>query len=456
VKKQRIHSCNVLDPGPAAWRLWHFSTDRDNVKLESEQTVPPATPLPSGVVEKDWQTLWQPRINIAFLPANQVFLRVVQLPIVERGELLSMLEFQLEKLSPLPVTQVLWSVEVLPSRTENEQTAIVCIVARDVIEKFVGTLEADNYQPDRLEVPQLNQVIAGGVKEDGAWIYPEKGQNLCLVTWWRGGTLQNVQLLRLPADDLGPVLQEQLTQTMWAGELEGWLSLPARWHLVADPETAASWQLLIQLWSDDPVEVHAPLSSDELARFSAQRVARGDAGANLLPVEFSARYHQQFIDRLWMRGLGAVVALYCVGVFIYFVALQAYGYRENKIETQVRSLAGSYTNALQLKERVQILQDQVNLKYAALDCWKAASELLPEDFTLTWLIFGKGRTLELHGTAPQGQEPKVTDFNEALRGAMANGQLLFSSVTPPRSTSRAGTPTFTWSFSAELNRSEIE
>ena len=336
---------------------------------------------------------------------------------------------------------------------------MVCIVAREVVEQFLGKLEADHYQPDRLEVPQLNQVIAGGIKEDGAWIYPGIGtaQNLCLVTWWNGGTLQNVQLLRLPPQDPGPVLQEQLTQITWAGELEGWLSLPVRWHVVADPTTAAAWQLMIQLWSDDAVEMHPPLTDNDIAQFSAQRAARREPSANLLPVEFPARYHQQFIDRLWMRGLGAVVALYCVGVVVYLVALQVYGFRERKVEDQARALAGSYTNALQLEERVRILQDQVNLKYAALDCWKAASEFLPEDFTLTWMIFGKGRSLELHGTAPQGLEAKVTDFNEGLRSAtMANGQTLFKSVTPARYSTRPGAPNMTWSFTADLNRSDTE
>jgi hypothetical protein len=204
------------------------------------------------------------------------------------------------------------------------------------------------------------------------------------------------------------------------------------------------------------VDIHPPLSQDDLARFSGRRVAKGEESANLVPPEFAVRYHQQFIDRLWMRGLGAVVALYCVGFLIYFVALQVFGFRQGAIEKQVKSLSVPYTNVLQLKERVQILQDQVNLKYAALDCWKAASELLPEGFTLTWMFFVKGNTLELHGTAPAEQDSKVTDYNEGLRGVMRKGQPLFSNVSAPRTTARPGSQgMLTWNFTADLNRSEV-
>jgi len=35
-----------------------------------------------------------------------------------------------------------------------------------------------------------------------------------------------------------------------------------------------------------------------------------------VPEEFKVRYRQQFVDRLWMRGLGAIVAVYLIGVVV--------------------------------------------------------------------------------------------------------------------------------------------
>src|SRR5260221_11489416 len=93
----------------------------------------------------------------------------------------SMLELQLEKLSPMPVAQVVWGFELLqPTATpdamttlEGEmQTVIVIVVSRAYVEEFLGQLETHGYMADRLELPLLDQLRATPVKEDGAWIYP--------------------------------------------------------------------------------------------------------------------------------------------------------------------------------------------------------------------------------------------------------------------------------------------
>jgi hypothetical protein len=458
-----------LDSSPAARQLWQFVVDRSEVKPGRVETLPPgeAPPKIAQLVQKDWHDLYQPKLNIAWLPAEQVFLRVVQMPAVDRAELHSMLEFQLEKLSPLALAQVLWNFETLPSQTEKMQTAIVCIVSRDVVEQHLGATEAQGFQPDRLEVPQLNQILADGVRSDGAWIYPGSGPDadICTVAWWASGTLQQLQILRLPgaseavsAADLSAsrarFLEEQLMQTAWAGEWEGWLTLPVSWRLVAEPEVAAAWEPLLSAWTGEKIEPSPALSREALARHAASRAARLEPTANLLPPDFAARYRQQYIDRLWMRGLGALVAIYMMGVAVYLVSLQVYSFRQTQVQARVADIAGTYTNVLQLKERVQVLQEQLSLKYAALDCWKVAAEALPEEFNLTWLMFSRGQTLELHGTAPPGQEQKVTDFNETLRRATVNGEALFRDVAPPNMNSRPGSPNITWNFQCQLNLRE--
>lgn len=479
VKKKKVHSCNVLESRPAERHLWHFTLERNQIKLEKEEHAARGTVLPEKLVQKDWQDLLRPKLNIAWLPPGQVFLRVIQLPAADEQELLSMLEFQLEKLSPLPVAQVIWSVEVLPSKAENMQTAVVCIVPRDVVEQFVSDLEQASFQPDRLEVPQLNQILADGIREDGAWMYMGEGDlaEFCTVAWWSGGTLQQVQLLRLPAllpepseiegepaagsvSDLAALrsrfLREQLMQIAWAGELEGWLNLPVRWHLVASESTSAQWEPLISEWSEEGVDTSRPMGPSDLARFSADRALKGASTANLLPGEFSTKYRQRFIDRLWMGGLGAVIGVYAFGVMIYIAALQIFSFRQSQVEEQVFYLADTYTNVLQLREQVEVLQDQLNLKYAALDSWKLASELLPADFTLTWLVVSRGKTLQLQGTAPPDQASKVTEYNEAIRNATVNGERMFTFVTTPNIQNRPGSQVLTWQFNADLRLTDVE
>src|SRR5688572_16100390 len=142
----RWHSANVLQSAGNQKRLWQFAIKGENPNLAREETKLPSEPLPPKLISKDWQTLYKPRLNIAWLPADKVFLRVVQLPPADTvQETVSMLELQLEKVSPLPVAQIVWTFELLPRREGQPQTAIVVIAARSLVEEFLGKLEGQNY-----------------------------------------------------------------------------------------------------------------------------------------------------------------------------------------------------------------------------------------------------------------------------------------------------------------------
>jgi hypothetical protein len=460
VKKARkapIHLCNVLQVGADARHLWQFANKGRSFVLNREQTSLEGESLPASVIAKDWRNLWQRKLNIAWLPPEQVFLRVAQFPASDFDETVSMVELQLEKLSPMPVTQIVWSIQVLPHKEGNLQTVIVMIVSRNAVEEFLGKLEGQGYLADRLEMPRLDQLQATVITKDGAWIYPESGSAspAALVAWWYGGVLQNLALIALPLANRPASLREQLLQMAWAGELEGWLTAPPAWHLVADAALAAEWESVLREGLEQPIEVIAPLAPPALAVLTAARVAHSESQANLLPAEFSTRYQQQFIDRLWMRGLGTVIGLYLVGVLIYFAWLQFALMGTNKVEQDVVSLGPTYTNALQFKARFQVLKDRQDLKWAALNCWKAVAELLPDGATLVGFNFDSGKRLKLHGEAPGDQTQPILNFEADLRKVKVNDQPLFDSMAGQRPNFRRKQGDIvTWDCELELKRAE--
>src|SRR5580765_6139691 len=129
----RWHSCNVLHVGADSRRLWQFDTHNGEVALDREQTIHIDSALP-GQVSKTWRSYWQPKLNVALLPPENVFLRVAQLPKASFDETLSMVELQLEKLSPIPVGQVVWSIQPLESSSTDLQTVIVILAERKTVE----------------------------------------------------------------------------------------------------------------------------------------------------------------------------------------------------------------------------------------------------------------------------------------------------------------------------------
>jgi hypothetical protein len=344
---------------------------------------------------------------------------------------------------------------------ESLQTIIVVIVSRAVVEEFLGRLERDGFLADRLEVPMLDQLEAVAPTADGTWLFPRtiSGQNAALVAWWFGGALRNLSFVTLPpAGDRATELKNQLGLLVMAGEVEGWLTAQPKWHLVADPVNATEWENLLRAGLNEPVQIVAPPAPAELAGRSAKRAAAAEARVNLLPLEFSTRYREQFTDRLWLHGLGYAGVIYALGLVMYFCAVGWLGYRTHNVESQVAAISNDYTNAMQLKVRYGILQERSQLKYAALDCWQVVAQELPVGITLQRSSFADGRELALNGSVDAADTQKLIDFYDALRKAKLNGQPMFD-ATPgsgEQLTYRQQGPTVAWNFALDLLHSEAE
>jgi len=307
----------------------------------------------------------------------------------------------------------------------------------------------------------LDQLQATAATGDGAWIYPGAaggGHSSALVAWWYGGALQSVGLITLATgENRAASLNDQLTHMAWAGELEGWLTSSPDWHLVAEPASAGEWESPLREGLGTPVKIVAPISGTELAARTAKRATESDANTNLLPPEFARRYQQQFVDRLWMRGLGAILGVYLVGCLIYFVAVQVLSYQTTKVESTVANLGVTYTNALQLKARHGVLLDRQALKFAALDCWEAVAEKIPSGVTLDSMNFNDGKRLMLNGTASAGLVNEVIDFSGNVRKAKtAENQPLFNLSGGDSLNTKVINNTVQWSFGLELKKGEAD
>lgn len=458
----RLNTCNVLSAAGEAQQLWRFTAGMKDFNLAGEKSMSAGQLLPANWVAKDWGELVARKLNIAWLPLDAVFLRVLQLPKCDDSELLSMVEFQLEKISPLPVAQIVWSCEKIPSRSKlprEMQTVVVAVVARSVVEEFLGALETTGYLADRLEIPFLHELLATSIDADGAWIYLRKlGERyVCLAAWWYAGTLQNFTILPLTTPEhFAAEIKDHLHQTAWAGELEGWLAAPPQVQLVAGPESLELARQIAAAWTEQTVVAVAGMPPVQLATLSARRAAAGQSRLNLVPEEFTARYKQKFIDGVWMRALGAVLMLYLLGLLIYFGAVQVVQYQRDNVDGEVAAISGSYTNALKAKARIEVLQDQINLRHAALDGLKLISENLPTELTLSSVVFQQGKTLTLRGVAPAGQTPRITEYNSALSKVMLNGAPMFNAVNSPTIVTAPGGQTADWYFTSELRRKGFE
>ncbi|MBL6844409.1 MAG: hypothetical protein ISQ73_13265 [Verrucomicrobiae bacterium] len=466
-RKQRWNDCNVIQVFPDLKRLWHFSVAEKQVVQKAKLNHSGETPIPPKQVEQTWRQFLQKRLNIAWLPAEHIFLRIVNLPKGEDlDETKQMLEFQLEKLSPVPVSQIVWSFEILPCPDPTQQTVLLALAESSSIEKLLGDLEESGFQTDRIESPLIHPLSTATFDSDCVRVHlQEHDEDFfdCMISWHINGWTQHVGLSKLPKSDQGAkLLIDNLNNTAWSGELEGWLSEAPALRFVGGEHVPSSWLEAAKGWTSKEIHNEPAPEEDEQAQVSAERATRSLSTTNLMLEDLRTKYRQQYIDGLWMSSLGGVAMVYIFGVLIYFVALEWRRGDNIELQTGLRSKANSYTNTMQLQAKVNILQEQVDLKYSALDCLKVISEMMPDGMSLLSFNFRQGKVLTLRGKVPTDESIKVTDYHGFLIDAKVGEKPLFSSVSDPtisNASSRrksAENPTSTWSFNCELRRSGFE
>lgn len=457
-RSPRIHACNILSEGVSRAQLWSFS---GNDARPGPSATPAADrPLPAPIVGKGWSQLLRARLNVLWLNEQPVFLQLVHLPTDDASEVPAMLELQIEKLSPLPLTQVVWSYQVLPQKSTAGLAVLVLLSERSGVDQMLAGLEKRGWFTDRIETPLLQWVTGTTVAGNGAYLFVHSvgSRRECLIGWVAEGAWRSLSLANLASDDRwAQQLVDQLNRLAWAGELEGWLPADPVMHLITDAATAEDWRPTLEQALGRPVDVSLRPSDAELAAASAKQMISGQPRANLLPPEYAAKYKQQYTDRLWMGGLGALFAAYLIGVLIYLGVVEVQKYRQGQAADQLAGVTRDYTNTLRLKAEAQVLQETVNLRYAGLECWLATVESMPEELVLENLAFSGGQSLVISGIAPGDQEGKITEFWQALRRKVVGTTNLFSEVQLRPTTQKivSGVPHIQWSFTCRIQRPEI-
>ena len=452
-------SCNVVDCSTGKQQFWRFNKGKNQMKLVDVRETASDEPIQAKHLERDTSQMWSAHCqNDAWLPTETVFFRVLQLPLCEPRELSGMVELQLDKISPLPLSQAVWTYEVTPVfRTDREQqTVVVMIAERRIVEQYVGELEKIGYRPDRLETPVLHQVMAtpqGGERPDGAWIYPRFTDErvICTVAWWDEGVLHNITQITLTSREHLNELTGQLTATTWAGEMEGWLTGKTDWHLVVSNKDGEEWLPILNEWAGQGVQVQKPPKAEELANVSAARANRTLDQGNLLPHDRRVSYHRDDVDRVIGTMFVCGLLFYIMLLVGYFVYKSQVNQDVNEAKAKNKRLEKTLVDFNANDAEIEMLNEQLELRETAISVLKAVAEHMPTNVTLDSLTFsesggskGGDNVTTLRGKVEQDDRNKLQEYSERLRMVKVLDEKtddrkdLFSRVQPPNMDARAG------------------
>ncbi|HIL69968.1 MAG TPA: hypothetical protein EYG38_08985, partial [Verrucomicrobia bacterium] len=410
-------TCTILKTGESENHLWYFNSSNGKASLNGERRFSLEQKLPDKWVRKNWTHLWKKSVNLAWFPSDQVYLKVIQIPTDNRTEARSMIDLLLEKISPFPVNQIVWTFELIPGLNHELHSAIVIIAATQKVDTLIDELEDRGFIPDRLELSLMEQILSLKIEHDGAYIIPGivDGRKSCVITWWNQGILVNVNLIPLPdSGDWVEYLLNKIKEASWAGEMEGWLNLDSLWTIVVDESTRDDWQPLIDQLPNQSTLCIAPLSDTELSTRAARNTTGNQERDDLLPEDYRNRNKQRFIDRIWISSLGVTIALYLMGVFIFYGINQFRDMNFRSMDKRIAELKPQFEKSKRTQEEIHLIQNQINLKKAGIDTLTTMSELLPASLQLTSFRLSKGETLTLRGTVPSSKLEEVDKFNESM------------------------------------------
>lgn len=437
-KSKNYSTCHIVTKSGDQTFLDSFATKGKAFSLVKGFEAGADDAFPKVKFDKTWRDSFSPQLNVGLLPSSSVFFRVIELPTVELGEIDEMLELQMERLSPLPPSQVFWSYEIIqnvPGADEDQATTttvLVIIAEQKEVYRFVSDLESRNFYADRVSIDNLGNFLHPPDRSDLLrLISTNRGDYFqILVQWWIGGKLQNVsQVVTTSHDKLVIQVEQEVRQTFWSGQMEGWVDEMPPVEIQCQTEDQAKWSQVKDNLGLENIEFSEVVESGAVKSDLARAFGKGVVQSDLMPEDTRAAHASRQFDSLWMTGLVCLALLYLVGVGVYFIFLNQAHSQRTEVKDKIQLISGSYTNALKIEERIRVTENQLQLRYAALDAWKSVVESLPPELSFKQFKFSKGETLLLNGQGPDRANAQVDIYVDALTAlAREDGSKFFKSV----------------------------
>jgi len=355
-------------------------------------------------------------------PAEDVLLRVVDLPTTDAAELAGMVELQVDGLSPFPVENMAVSHEVL-ARGEEGSTVLIAAARLDAIETLGEQARQAGLQCARVDVDILGWwrlladaealppsgrhvavLVPGGVP---AIIVAEDGIPILFRSFGECRDLEQHELLDEIAREVG--------YTTMSLELErGSTDQSSLTVLHAAEEPAA---LVERLRAECVCEVSAR-SLDEIGCASegvARRAAARGAWLDLTPpswreLESTRLYRRRLsVTVSAVAGIWLLAALGFAGAFLFQARRLAW------LQAEQERWRGPAMEVRATRRRVAMIRRYMDRSHSALECLREISAHQPPGVDLTTFHYRKGEGIEIGGLA--GDVGKVYTFKKNLDGS---------------------------------------
>lgn len=360
---------------------------------------------------------WRGRLTLG-LNAEDVLLRVLDVPTVDANELPPMVELQVDKLSPFPIENMVVGHEVL--RRGESSTVVLAAAVRDtVVQRLGDALHSAGLYPQRVDVAAMawwqllldaERIESGGRHavfrfEAGAPEFLVYQDHVPIVFHSMGGMedLQGASLVGEMAREVTYALmslemehgaQPLLSASAWcAGDWPG--------GLTAALAEACGCEVRTFPLADMP-----PLSQGLARRFALR------AGLNLMPGPWVAQRAARRFRKRMVAAVAAVVGVWFLGMGGLFGALYVEEHRLGILEASLAAWEQPALEVREMRRRVSTIRRYKDDSRSVLECLREISALQPPGIELTSFTYRKGESTRLVGEADS--RALILTFAQAL------------------------------------------
>ncbi|MBN2301129.1 MAG: pilus assembly protein PilM [Lentisphaerae bacterium] len=413
---------------PVKERIKTVSGDRAELVAKSEKTDSVLSDETLNRIKASCTGI-RGRVSLG-LPTSQLLLRVVNLPSVDPVELKSMVELQMDKISPFPVENMIISYEILRM---HETTSVVLIGAtrKEVVESAGKMLSQTG-----LRIARVDATILGWLRLlSGADQIAREG---CQVVLLIDGHMPEIIVVMdgipvafrslgdigdLSRDELVSEISSELNYTLISLDLEYGTVAVNRisvWYSGAVPDGLSN-TLSRQYGCEIQLSELAALPG--VSEGIATRLAECDGNMfDLRPVSWlQAERAKQFGGRVLTAG-SIILGVWLMMAVALLGALSYQKWQLGRLRTEQNKWSRPALEVRAMRRRVGMIAKYTNTTHSALECLRDITvRMPPSGIDLTSFSYRKGEDVKITGEADSAE--LVLNFNENL-----NNSKLFTEV----------------------------
>jgi hypothetical protein len=357
------------------------------------------------------------------LPSSQLLMRILELPSTSPQELKSMVELQMDQISPFPVDQLTVSYEVL-KQTENHSRVLAVAAQRKIVDTLGDLFKAQHVYIRSLDAEILawwSLLIAHGqvpcqgrvvlILEEHtefSMIVVDDGVPVCFRSLELFHNFTDEAVMREIVEEMRYTL---LSLEAEYGHRDG--CILEVWNESEFPEQLIS---LLKGHCGGTINLHAldsiPPVSEGLALRTAERRLHH---AELVPREWIDLQRRK---RLMKIGTVTAIALLSVWLAVITVTGAVFSFKQaayNRVRREAAKYEGPARAAQAARDEMLSLEKYADRSHSALECLREVTVALPDGVEIASFTYKKGEAVSMRGSSERAEA--VYDFFQKLGAA---------------------------------------